>query len=85
MARIVYLLCAITSAMCALLLFRAYMGNRARFLMWSALCFAGFTINNIILFGDKVVWPHIDLQLLRTAPAVAGVACLLFGLVWESR
>jgi hypothetical protein len=85
MATLVYALCALTSLACAVLLLRGYSASRARLLLWSGLCFAGLALNNILLLIDKRVVPSMDLSLWRTLPAVAGVALLLYGLVWETR
>ena len=82
---IVYALCAITSVTCAVLLLRAYARSRVRLLLWSGLCFAVLGINNILLFIDVRVLPETDLSAVRSLPAVAGVAILIYGLVWESR
>ena len=41
MATVVYLLCALTSLGCALLLLAAYRRERARLLLWSCVCFGG--------------------------------------------
>ena len=80
---IVYILCALTSVACAVLLLRGYARSRVRMLLWSGLCFAGLALNNILLFIDvRVV--DADLSLWRSIPAVAGVFVLLYGLVWES-
>lgn len=83
MAKAVYLLCALTSLACAVLLFRAYRGSRSRLLLWSALCFVGLALNNGILVVDRMVVPDVDLSLGRQIPALAGVALLLYGLVWD--
>ena len=56
----VYLLCAATSLACAVLLLRGYLRTRARFLLWSSLCFACLAVNNLILFVDKVVLPDVN-------------------------
>ncbi len=81
---IVYILCAATSALCAVLLTRGYRRSRARLLFWSAICFAGLAINNVLLVVDLRVVPEIDLSTWRLVPAVLGAAALIYGLVWES-
>ena len=85
MATLVYALCALTSLACAVLLLRGYASTRARLLLWSGLCFVGLALNNTLLLVDKRLVPTMDLSLWRTLPAVAGVALLLYGLVWETR
>ena len=84
MAGAVYLLCALTSALCAGLLFRAYRRIGTRLLMWSALCFAGLAANNVLLVIDLVFVPDVDLSTVRLVPAAVGLALLVYGLVWES-
>ncbi|HEX6371016.1 MAG TPA: DUF5985 family protein [Longimicrobium sp.] len=85
MATLVYSLCALTSLACAVLLLRGYFASRVRLLLWSGLCFAGLAANNVLLLIDKRVVPTLDLSLWRSLPALAGVALLLYGLVWETR
>ena len=85
MATAVYLLCILTSLVCAVLLVRGWLATRVRLLLWSALCFIGLALNNILLFVDVRVLPETDLSVVRTLPALAGVLILLFGLVWETR
>jgi hypothetical protein len=85
MSGAVYLLCAATSLVCAGLLFRAYGGNALRLLLWSALCFVGLTIDNILLFIDITMTPHTDLSAWRNLPALAGLSVLLYGLVWDAK
>ena len=85
MATVVYALCALTSLACAVLLLRGYRASRVRLLLWSGLCFCGLALNNILLLIDKRVVPDMDLSLWRSIPALAGVALLLYGLVWETR
>ena len=85
MSSAVYILCAATSAVCAVLLLRGYARSRARFLLWSSLCFVGLGLNNLLLVLDKVVFPtQYDLSLWRTVPAVAGLALLMYGLIWDA-
>jgi len=84
MATVVHVLCALTSAGCAVLLLRGYARRRVRLLLWSGLCFVGLAINNIILVIDLHLLPDLDLSIWSTLPAVAGVALLLYGLIWET-
>lgn len=83
MAKAVFLLCALTSVACALLLYRAFRASRSRLLLWSAMCFTGLAINNALLVLDRIVLPGVDLSLWRQLPAFAGIALLLYGLVWD--
>jgi len=83
-ATVVYLLCALTSLACAVLLLRAYGRSRVRLLLWSGLCFAGLCLNNVLLIVDLRVMPDLDLSIIRMLPALLGVTVLVYGLVWES-
>ena len=82
---IVYALCAVTSAACALLLLRAYQRRGTRLLVWSSIAFVGLALNNILLFVDLVLTPGIDLSLARAACSLAAVVILLYGLISEDR
>lgn len=84
-AIVVYILCAVTSAICAALLVRGYRQSGARLLFWSALCFAGLALNNLVLIVDVRIVPEVDLMTWRLVPALAGVLVLLYGLIWETR
>lgn len=83
-ALLVYLLCGVTSLICAVLLLRGYSRSRARLLLWTGLCFVCFFINNVVLLVDSQLLPERDLTVLRSLPLVVGVAVLLYGLIWES-
>lgn len=83
MATLVYVLCALTSILCAVLLIRAYRASRVRFLLWSALCFVFFAINNILLFIDLRVLPDVDLSVIRGIPIFIGLALLLWGFIMD--
>ena len=83
-ADIVYVLCVLTSLACDVLLWRGYRRSRARLLMWSSLCFAGFAMNNALLIVDLRVLPAVDLSVWRTLPALLGIALLVYGLVWDA-
>lgn len=84
LADIVYGLCALTSLACAVLLWRGWRRSGARLLFWSALCFVGLFLNNVLLIVDVRVVPQIDLALVRTVPALLGATALVYGLVWDS-
>lgn len=84
MVSVIYSLCALTSLACCLLLWRGWRAGGNRLLFWSALCFAGLTVNNLLLVIDKVVLPtQVDLFTWRLASALVAVLLLLFGLIWE--
>jgi hypothetical protein len=81
MPEFVYSLCALTSIVCAWLLFRGYRRQRTRLLFWSALCFSGLALNNAVLLLDLIFFPEVDLSLARTLTAFAAVAVMLYGLI----
>lgn len=85
MAAAVYVLCALTSLACAVLLLRAYALRRVRLLLWSGLGFVGFALGNTVLVVDMLVLPDGDLSLLRNLPVLAGLAVLVYGLVWDTQ
>ena len=84
MAVTIYTLCALTALLCAYLLLHAYFRSRSRLLLWSGLCFAGLTVNNVVLVLDKLVFLSIDLSVWRALLALASMAILLYGLIWDS-
>ena len=84
-ATLVYALCAGAALFCTVLLVRAYRQTKTPLLLWSAVCFAGLTVNNVLVMLDLVFLPNSDVFLLRTIAALAGVSALLFGLIWEVR
>lgn len=85
MEKIVYLLCAVTAAVCAVLLLRSYAQNRYRLLYWSGLCFAGLALNNVVVILDRMVFLETDLSTLRLASALVALLPLLVGLIWEEQ
>lgn len=80
---IVYILCALASFLCAWLLVRGYQRNPTKLLLWSAVCFAGLAVNNIILCVDFQLGAIADLTVLRHASAVVSLGALIYGLIWE--
>ena len=83
MATAVFILCALTSTLCAALLWRGWRSSGARLLLWAALGFVGFAVNNVMLVVDEIIVPNRDLQLTRQGSGFLAVAVLLFGLIWD--
>lgn len=81
----VYILCAATSLLCAVMLFRGYRRDRVRLLFWSSLCFVGMMFENIMGYVDVVVVPDVNLAVWRKLPGLIAISMLLFGLVWDSK
>ena len=80
-----FLIAALTSLACTVMLFRAYGASRLRILFWSGLCFVGLTVNNVLLFVDLVLFPtSLDLRLWRHGTALIGLLFLLYGFVRKS-
>lgn len=79
----IYGLCALTAASCATLLLRTYLRTRFRLLLWSGLCFAGLTVNNVLLVLDRLVFTEADLSMWRLGVALGAVLLLLGGLILE--
>jgi hypothetical protein len=84
MAAFVYILCAVTSVVCAVLLFRASRRSPSRLLFWSGNSFIALAIANILLFVDLVMIPNYDLLILRNVVTLLGITMLLYGLIWEA-
>lgn len=85
MDKLIYTLCAMTAGTCALLLLRGYLRTRFRLLLWSGLCFAGLTANNVLLVLDRIIFLEVDLSSWRLVVALAAVLLLIYGLVMEER
>ena len=83
---VVYVLCALTCGLCTLLLWRSYRHSGSRLLLLVGVCFAGLTLNNILLPLD-LIWfrTEVDLSIARTAVGLGSVVALLFILIWEAR
>jgi len=81
----VYLLCAATALLCAVLLFRGYARTHFRLLFWSGLCFAGLMIDNVLLYIDIFVVPEVNLEIWRKIPGLLAIMLLVYGLVWDSK
>jgi CHASE2 domain-containing sensor protein len=80
----VYLLCLITSLVCAVLLARAWRRTRSKLLLWTALSFGFLALNNLFLVADMIVFADVDLRWLRHLSGLAAISVLLYGFIWEA-
>lgn len=83
MPQLVYGLCVLTSAICAVLLVRSWLRSRQPLLLWSAACFSLLAVNNLLLFLDRLVLREVDLGPARVVTALLAVGVLLYGFIWE--
>jgi hypothetical protein len=83
MAHLVYILCALISALCTYLLWKRYRLSRNSLLFWSAVCFFGFFVSNIMLVLNNIIFPDINLRLLRLSPILLGLLALIYGLIFK--
>lgn len=81
---VLYVLAVLTCLACTVLLFRGYARSGLRLLLWSALCFVFFTLNNLLLFFDLAVFVELDLRPWRLAAALIGLVFLLYGFIFEA-
>lgn len=85
MSSVTYGLCIGVAIICAWMLLAAWRRERHRLLFWSGLCFLGFSMNNLLLLLDKVVYPDVDLSIYRAIVGFASITVLLFGLIWDDK
>lgn len=83
MAVAVYILCALTSLTCAVLLLNSYRKTRLSLLWWSGLCFVGLALNNVFLLEDLVFFPELNFDVARNLSGAVGTSLLLYGLLWK--
>jgi hydrogenase/urease accessory protein HupE len=81
----VYIFGFLVTLSCGVLLVRAYAAGRRRLLLWSAVCFFGLALSNLLLFIDLVLLPNTDLYLVRLLIATGAMLILLYGLIWEGQ
>jgi hypothetical protein len=79
----VYLLCLVTSLLCAALLTRAWRRSESKLLLWTALSFGFLALNNFFLVADMVFFANIDLLWARQLSALTALGVLLYGFIWE--
>jgi hypothetical protein len=83
MAELIYGLCTILSLAIAVMLWRQQRRLPTRMIYWTALCFSGLALSNLVLVLDKLVFPELDLRVLRHSISLLSIGLLLFGLVYE--
>lgn len=83
MPALVYGLCLVTSAICALLLIRSWSRTRRPLLMWSAGCFSLLALNNLFVVLDMVLMAATDFSVWRAGTSFAAVGVLIYGFIWE--
>lgn len=83
MAAAVYILGFVVTLICGVLLSRAYAVGKKRLLLWSAVCFYGLAVSNLLVFLDIVIFPKVDLYPARLITAALAMVILLYGLIWE--
>lgn len=82
MAKIIYLLCTLTSIACAVMAFRSYFQNKFSLLFWTGLSFAGLSLSNFLLLLDKTILLNTaDLLTLRLSVTLIALLALVYGLV----
>ena len=84
-AEAIYLLCAATSLIAAVLLIRQYRARRTPLLFWSSIAFAGFTANNILVYVDLAIVPGTSLAMVRSLVAMLSMMALVYGLTKDVR
>jgi hypothetical protein len=83
MAELIYGLCTVLSLSIAVMLWRQQRRVPTRMIYWTALCFTGLALSNLLLVIDKLVFPELDLRVLRNSVSLLSIGLLLFGLVYE--
>jgi cytochrome bd-type quinol oxidase subunit 2 len=80
---LVYGLCILTSALCALLLVRQCGKRHDRLLLWSSLYFVFLCLNSVLVFFDYILPLQYDLTIPRAFASLAAVCAMLYGFIWE--
>lgn len=84
MAVVIYVLCAMTALVCAVMLLLGSRRTGSRMLFWSGLCFAGLAFTNLVVVVDAMqVMPNENFSTLRLGSALLALMLLLYGLIFE--
>ena len=86
MAEVVYVLCALMSLACAVLLLRAWSQRRVKLLLLERALLRGVRgWERHARGGQARAGPNTDLILFRTLPILFGLGVLLYGMIWGTR
>ena len=86
MAVLIYVLCAFTALVCAVLLLLGSRRAGSRMLFWSGLCFACLAFTNLVVVVDALdLFPYENFSTLRLGSALVALSLLLYGLVFEEK
>lgn len=80
----IYLLCAATSLLAAILLLRQYRARRTSLLLWSCVGFFGLALNNLFVFLDFSFMRGTDLSVPRSFIGTMAMLALVYGLIREA-
>lgn len=81
---LVYLLCFLTAALCAVLLVRRHLAAPTPVLLWSAACFVFLAGSNLLVVVDRMVLLEMSLRTPRLVLTLIAVSLLLYGFIWEA-
>jgi hypothetical protein len=80
---LVYLLCFVTSAASALILWTMYSLHRTRLLLCGSLCLGGLAANNALLVVDLLMVSSPAFAVTRAVVAAVSTLTLVIGLLWD--
>lgn len=85
MNEFIFILVALMSVGCSIVLARGYRSTGNRLLLWCAFSFAFLALNNIFLCVDLLLYANVDLSgpLWRNLLSACAGCLLLFGLIGE--
>lgn len=81
---IVFSMSLAASAVCALLLARAFRRSGVRMLFWSAISFGFLALNNMLAVIDIIALPDSSIPELRLSASLIAVGVLIYGFIWRS-
>lgn len=85
MTSLVYISCALTGAVVAILLFRQFARSKYRLLFWGGVCFTFLAAESFMIFIDLIIFPGTDLRHYRLICTLFGSLSLLCALIWETK